>query len=155
SERVATREPWRSIQMLRSRALGIAAGLAATLGLTTVAVLSNPLHDEEAQEAVRAPDGPGPDESRPVVMPPGLAGLEVALGLKDTMPTAWEGDVRVSEGRVLSVEVVRSAPEAGVEGAHFSVGTAKAAAKNKKQQAKKEQAKKKQQAAVPPVLRVN
>ena len=118
--------------MLRSRALGIAAALAATLALTTVAVLSGALHDEEAQEAVRVPDGPGADESRPIAMPPGFVGLEVALGLKDTRATAWEGDFQVSEGRVLGLEVVRAGAGASVEGNRFTVGTTKAVAKNKK-----------------------
>ena len=57
-------------------------------------------------------------------MPAGRVGLEVMLGLKDDRPTEWEGDVKVSSGRVVAVEVERAGPNAEIEGSHFSIETA-------------------------------
>jgi hypothetical protein len=53
-------------------------------------------------------------------MPANLVGLEVALGLNDKEPTRWDGDIRVSEGRVMGLEVVRGDPQAKAEGNRFT-----------------------------------
>jgi hypothetical protein len=133
--------------MWRSRALRIGVGLAAALALTSVAVFSSPPHDdeEEAQEAGRRVEGPGPRDSQPVAMPTDLVGLEVRLGLRDAVPSEWTGEVKVSEGRVVGIEVDRSGAGARVEGSRFSVATTKKAVVAKKK--KKAAAKKKQQQA--------
>src|SRR5687768_4273830 len=36
----------------------------------------------------------------PIPMTAGAVSLRITLGLKDTEPTAWDGDMKVSEGRV-------------------------------------------------------
>ncbi len=40
-------------------------------------------------------------------MPRGLIGLAITLGLKDEQRTPWDGEVTVSEGRVLGLDVVQ------------------------------------------------
>jgi hypothetical protein len=47
-------------------------------------------------------------------------GLEVHLGLKDTEPTPWGGDVELSEGKLLSMSVRRGGANAGVDGTRFT-----------------------------------
>ncbi|MBX6312763.1 MAG: hypothetical protein IRY99_07585, partial [Isosphaeraceae bacterium] len=119
--------------MTRSQALRIAAGLAAMLALASVAVLSNTSPNAEAQVAPR--EAAGPSEREAIPMPPGLVGLEVALGRKDTMRREWEGDIKVSEGRVVEIAVVRAGPGAQIKGSRFQVESTKQAAKKKKKQA--------------------
>ncbi|MDR3637299.1 MAG: hypothetical protein P4L84_26080 [Isosphaeraceae bacterium] len=132
--------------------------LASTLAMASLVVVSSASHDEDEEAQSQGSGSAGPKPGAPVEMPPGLIGLELRLGLKDPGATEWEGEVKVSEGRVVEIDIERSRPDAVVEGARFSVGTVaakkaaaaknkKAAAKNKKAQAKKnEQAKKKQAA---------
>ena len=144
--------------------------LVATTTLATAVVITGFSHEEdEVSPAAILCAGPGPDPAQPIAMPADLIGLEIALGLKDSAPTEWEGDVKVSAGRVVAIEIERSTANAEVEGTHFSVGTAKAKAKanaKKQEKAKKnqEKAKKNQakaaakkaaaQARLAPVLRV-
>jgi hypothetical protein len=53
-----------------------------------------------------------------------LIGLEVVLGLKDEMATPWNGEVRVSEGRVREIEIVQGGgPNAKVDGNRFAART--------------------------------
>ena len=136
---------------MRLRIAKVVMILAATTALATAVVVTSFSHEEdEVPSAALLCSGPGPDPAQPIAMPAGLIGLEIELGLKDSAPTEWEGDVKVSPGRVLAVEVERSGSNAEVEGTHFSVGTAKAKASAKKQaKAKKnqEKAKKNQEKA--------
>jgi hypothetical protein len=142
--------------MSRSHALKFGAGLAALLALWGVSVLSSPAHDEEESQVAPLPDdGPGPREGQPVAMPPGLIGLEIAFGLDETRRAEWTGEIKVSEGRVAELEVLRSGPGARVEGTRFTLESAKVK-KAAQQKKKKAQAKKKQGAdAIGPVLRVS
>ena len=78
-------------------------------------------------------------------MPRGLIGLTITLGLEDTDRTPWDGEVTVSEGRVLSLEVARAAVGATIDGSKFRVASKKQAVNKKKAAAKK----KAQQAAAP------
>ena len=134
---------------MRLRTGKIVMTLAATTALATAVVITGFSHEEdEVPSAAILCSGPGPDPGQPIAMPAGLIGLEIALGLKDSAPTEWEGDVKVSTGRVVAIEVERSTSNALVEGTHFSVGTAKAKASAKKQEkAKKNQEKAKKNQA--------
>jgi len=49
-----------------------------------------------------------------------LVGLEIELGLQDKGPTPWGGDIHPSEGRVVSIEVLRGGPNARASGNHFT-----------------------------------
>jgi hypothetical protein len=142
--------------------------LVATTALATVVVVTGFSHeDDEIPASTTACQGLDPDPAVPQAMPADLVGLEIKLGLKDEARAEWEGDVKVAPGRVVAVEI-ESGQNPEVDGAHFSVGTAKAKASAKKQaKAKQKQAaaakknpekaaakKAAQQAALAPVLRV-
>ncbi len=144
--------------------------LASMLVVASFVMVSSASHDEDEEPQAQGTSKGGPKPGEPVAQPAGLIGLEVRLGLKDPAATPWEGEIRVSEGRVVGIDVDRARPDALIEGSRFSVGTVaakkaaaknkKAAAKNKKaaakqtDQAKKDQAKKKQAAAVGATLLV-
>ena len=53
-------------------------------------------------------------------MPANLIEVEITLGLKDEQPTRWGGSVQVSEGRVVSLQVVGGGPNAKVNGNRFT-----------------------------------
>src|SRR5262249_52733684 len=48
-------------------------------------------------------------------------GLDITLGLKDKQPTDWDGEVHVSEGKVLAVTIVEGNPKATATGQRFTV----------------------------------
>ncbi len=68
-----------------------------------------------------------------VAMPGDLAGLLITFGLKDQSPTDWDGEVTLSAGKLLALEIVQGNPKAAVEGDRFRVRStlAKMAAKKK------------------------
>jgi hypothetical protein len=53
-------------------------------------------------------------------MPANPVGLVVHLGLKDTEPTPWGGEVELSQGRVISMSVRRGGANAHVDGTRFT-----------------------------------
>jgi hypothetical protein len=59
-------------------------------------------------------------EGKPVAMPANLAGVEIHLGLKDKEPTAWNGEVQLSQGSILDLSVVRGGANAKVTGASYT-----------------------------------
>ena len=129
--------------MMRLYGAKFASIVAATLAVALAVVLTSFSHEEdEVPGAVSSCLGPEPDPGQAIAMPADLIGLEIALGLKDSVATEWEGDVKVSTGRVVAIEIDRSGPNAEVEGAHFSVGTAKAKNSAKKQAKAKKNAEK-------------
>src|SRR5262249_52576217 len=71
-------------------------------------------------------------------MPTNLVGLEVRLGVKDTEPTPWGGEVELSEGKLLSMSVRRGGANARVDGARFTARSVR-----------------QQQAVNGPILRIN
>ncbi len=138
--------------MSGSRAVKLTMVAAAALAMALLVVVTGSSHEDDDAPAALSCQGPGPDPAQPLAMPRELIGLEIVMGLNGSDETTWEGDIRVSEGRVLELDVVRSGPNPRIEGTHFSVGTpkAKAAAKKKKKQAV---AKKKQGLAAMAILR--
>jgi hypothetical protein len=122
--------------MRRTRVAQLAAVVTATVTLTSLAVVSSKSHEQEQPAAKGQAGSPGPRRDAAVAMPPGLVGLQISLGLKDTRRTEWQGEVSVSEGRVLGLDIIRSAPDATVDGGRFRVESKKkvAAKKKKKQQ---------------------
>src|SRR5258708_4839826 len=105
--------------MKRSRAVQLAAILSATLALASVAVVSSSSHEQDESPGPGQGGTAGPRRGDAVAMPPGLVGLEIALGLSDARRTEWAGEVTVSQGRVLGIDVVRAAVDATVEGGKF------------------------------------
>src|SRR5947209_7863235 len=94
-------------------------------GLTTVSVfLLVGLALHPSQEGASGPGGkprPPRPAGKPVAMAANLAGLTVRLGLKDAKPTDWDGEVRLSEGRVLSMAIVQGNVKGTVRGDRFTV----------------------------------
>ena len=139
--------------MFGSRAVKLTMVAAAAIAMALLVVVTGSSHEDDAEPAALSCQGPGPDPAQPVAMPRELIGLEIVMGLNGSDESRWEGDIQVSEGRVLELDVVRSGANPRIEGTHFSIGTpkAKAAAKKKKKQAV---AKKKQGLAAMAILRV-
>lgn len=80
------------------------------------------------------------DNGRTIAMSVDLVGLEIRLGIKDTEQTAWDGSVRVSEGKVTELEIVRAARSSSAEGQSFSVKALRDTTKAAKKAQKKSQA---------------
>jgi hypothetical protein len=107
--------------MTRARITSGVAGLVTVAVFALLLGIMRPTRDGEAVSAAPAakPRPPG----RPVAMPARLTGLQIALGLKDEEPTAWGGDIRVSDGKVLEVEVLRPGRAAGPGGSSWKVSS--------------------------------
>jgi hypothetical protein len=60
---------------------------------------------------------------KPVVMPAQPTGLLIFLGLKDQKVTDWDGEVTVSAGQILGLDVAQGNPKATVKDGKFSVRT--------------------------------
>src|SRR5262249_4273418 len=56
----------------------------------------------------------------PIAMPANPVGLVVHLGLKDTEPTSWGGEVELSEGKLVAMSVRRGGANARVDGTRFT-----------------------------------
>lgn len=113
------------------KSLPLRLGLCAvTATILSGAVLFSTQWGREALSG-QAADGPA---AKPVTMPTQLAGVLITLGLKDKEGTEWDGEVAVSAGKVLAVDIVDGNPKASVVGNKFSVrsvATPKKAAKKK------------------------
>src|SRR4051794_5802059 len=116
----------------------IALGLVATLGVTSFAWLAQPSHDGDEEETTKAASpriqAQGPDPRQPLPMPGRLIGVKISIGLRDTKPTDWSGEVGVSEGRVDGVSVLHGDASTTITGARFTSRTSSAAATKKKAQ---------------------
>jgi hypothetical protein len=77
---------------------------------------------------------------KPVAMSSNLVQLEIALGLKDQEPTAWNGTIVPSRGKVQLLRAINGNAKSKIDGSSFKVKTT--------------QKKKKAKALVRPVLRV-
>ena len=98
------------------------------VGFTTFMVLST-----RSQQPV----GGGRPSGQPVAMPPNLVGLEIDLSEADDEGGPLQGEVRVSEGRVLTLQSLYS-DEIQADGAQFRVAVKKQANTKKKKAAKKQ-----------------
>ncbi|MBW3542021.1 MAG: hypothetical protein KY476_17265, partial [Planctomycetes bacterium] len=102
----------------RTRVLSGTATLAVvalTLATMHLARRTTPAHDETAAGV--------PDRRVSVAEHP--VQLQVVLGLTDREQRVWDGDVSVSEGRVVSVELLRGANNSEVKGREFRVRAAR------------------------------
>src|SRR4051794_36434126 len=93
----------------------LTAGVFALVFLT----LRPPQPPGSGQPAQPPPRKPRP-AGKPVVMPANPVGLEVHLGVKDTQATPWDGEVELSEGKLVDMSVRRGGPNARVDGARFT-----------------------------------
>src|SRR4051794_3227294 len=106
---------------IRSRRARATVVLGAALGLAVIAVVLGASHDQDEPPGPPGGVGVGPTRGASVAMPRGLIGLTITLGLEDTQRTAWDGEVTVSEGRVISLDVERAAVGASIDGSKFRV----------------------------------
>ncbi len=107
--------------MTGARVLSGSAGLLAILVLLVAALAGGPSPQEEQQgQPSQQSTGAGIRQDRPIPMPMNLVGLEISLGLTDEEPTPWGGSVQVSEGRLLSLQVVGGGANAKVNGSRFN-----------------------------------
>ncbi len=132
----------------RPRWAQLALMMTATLVLALMAVVSSSSHEDDDPPIEVSAGSAGPKRGAVVKMPTGLIAVEIMLGLNDTVRTAWDGEVSVSEGRVAGLEIVRSASgDATVDGGRFKVESKKKKAANKK--------KKQQELSQPAVIHAN
>src|SRR5262249_17814692 len=118
--------------MMRSRLQRTLAGLATAVVFGLLLLLFGPSpQGESGQQAAPVPRKPRP-AGQPISRPPNLVGLEIALGLKDVEPTSWDGEVQISEGRLLEVQITRGNAKAKVDGQRFSVRSFAEAKQKKK-----------------------
>ncbi len=102
-----------------SRSVAVALSVSSVLALAGVASLSRSSGDENGETEFQQTATAGSMADQVVAMPPGVIGLQIELGLTDDQAADWEGEVAVSEGRVLKIDVVRSAAGATVDGNRF------------------------------------
>src|SRR5437588_1493039 len=91
--------------MTRSR---LRSGLAGLLTVFTFVLLG--LAWKPAPDAAGTPGGARERkpraETKPIKMATGQTELRIALGLKDAKATDWDGDVQLSEGRLVALDIV-------------------------------------------------
>jgi hypothetical protein len=107
--------------MARSRIAGGVAGLLATVLLAVYLLAFGLSQPSESGQAAPQPPSAGREAGRPIPMLTNVVALEISLGLKDQKPTAWDGEVQISTGRITNVAIVRGGPKPTVEGSRFSV----------------------------------
>jgi hypothetical protein len=130
--------------MRHSRVRGSVAGLITLTVFGAVLLALKP--EQEGTSGQPEPEKPkARPAGKPITVPANLVGLTISLGLKDQKPTDWEGDVSVSEGKIVSLETVRGNPKAKVEGSHFSLRSFFG----------KGEKKKKKDTLLTPIIRVN
>jgi hypothetical protein len=77
---------------------------------------------QQAAPAAQKPRPPRP-EGKPLAMMTNLRGVTVRLGLKDRKPTDWDGEVQLSEGKLLELSILQGNVKGKVEGNQYSVRT--------------------------------
>jgi hypothetical protein len=110
------------------------------LAWAATSVISTP--DSVGQTKPQAAAGP------PVDMPKYPVAVELILGVKDAEQTSWQGSVRVSQGRVIDIEVISASRDSSAEGSSFTVRSTRGPAAKKKQASAPAKKKKKQQKKV-------
>src|SRR5438128_2632376 len=106
--------------MIGARVLGGGTGLLAIMIVALMVLAGGPSEQGAQPQAAQQPPGIVTPDSRPIPMPKNPVGVEIALGLKDEEPTPWGGSVAISEGRVISLEIVGGGPNAKAEGNRFT-----------------------------------
>jgi hypothetical protein len=96
------------------------AGLTAIVILIAVVILLR-FSPEGASGDAKPPKAR--PEGKPIAMPSNLTGVKIDLGLKDESGTPWDGEVQISQGRIVAVEIAQGNPKATVNGNKFIVRT--------------------------------
>jgi hypothetical protein len=105
------------------RAPRLRGGIAGLLTVTVFLVVA--LAMKPAQEGAPAAQKPRPPRpaGKPLAMIDNLGGVTIKLGLKDTKPTDWDGEVLLSEGKLTELWILRGNVKGKVEGNQYSVRT--------------------------------
>src|SRR5436189_6014548 len=111
--------------MTPKRVSRVAAGLITVVTFAALLALAR-LAPRESEA------GDKPAAGKPVGLPANLGGVHIQLGLKDTAATDWDGEVTVSTGRVLSIDILQGNVKASAKGGKFSVRSVFAMKKDKK-----------------------
>jgi hypothetical protein len=106
--------------MTRPRVRSTVAALVTAAVLAAVLIGMKPGRPNVSGAKEKARPRP-PRKGNPIPMAGNLVGLEITLGLTDTQPTDYRGDVRVSRGRVVSVDIIRGGPRATAQLNRFRV----------------------------------
>lgn len=107
----------------------------------------------ELPEVKGQPPGKGQQRTAASVeMPANLTLIELQVGLSDTRQQAWEGSIRVSDGRAIGIEIVRASRDSKAEKTTFSVRAQRAQAAAKKKTTKKKAATETGLTLVPAIL---
>src|SRR5262249_8729409 len=123
--RQALQVDWWKRRMIMRRRLVACVGIALAVGSMAMAA---------DQELIKAPP------EKPLPIPEEMAGdavgFRVRLGLKDTEPTDWSGEVKVSAGKVLSIRGWRWAAGDSAKGSTWTTTTRRQTPQNAAQQAR-------------------
>jgi hypothetical protein len=108
---------------MKPHKLGRVAGLATGVVFGLAVLMTWPRSPDGPEARGAAADGETAVKARPgaraVPMPAGLVGIGIELGRKDAEPTAWDGEVNLSGGRLREMLITRAGPRAKVEGQRF------------------------------------
>jgi hypothetical protein len=116
--------------MNRNRLRSSLAGLATLVVFSLVVVVFGPSPEGESKQAAAPVKKPRP-EGRPIPMPTQLTGLDIVLGVKDKEATKWDGEVQLSEGRIVEMTIKGGGPKSKVEGTRFQARSVAEGAKAK------------------------
>src|SRR5262245_16341130 len=93
--------------MSRPRLRNGVAGLITLLVFALVLLAWRPpAPDGAGAKGVDKPRKPRP-EGKPVAMVTNLTGLRINLGLKDAEATTWDGEIQLSEGKLVSLTILQ------------------------------------------------
>ena len=100
-----------------NRAQGRTGAFFATLIIFTGVVV---WYTAQSQESATEAQPQARPAGQPVAMPAHLTGVLITFGLKDQKATDWNGDVTVSAGKILRVDLVQGNPKAMIDGNKFA-----------------------------------
>ena len=130
--------------MSRARVKQSVAGLGTVLIFAFLILISGPDQETVSGQPAEKPK-PRP-AGQAIPFPVNLTGLTIAFGLTDQKATDWSGDINVSPGKVVTIDIQQGAAKGKVDGNRFDVRTTVAKKDTKKAKKKAE--------ANRPVLRV-
>lgn len=99
-----------------SRSLRYLLASATMVGIFGLVVMVQTFWQGSASSQAARPARPEPQA---VTMPTTLTAVHIELGLKDQQATRWDGEVKLSEGKLVDVQVSFGGPMARAEGNRF------------------------------------
>jgi flagellar basal body-associated protein FliL len=90
--------------------------LAVAGGMCLLAIMVQSWWQSSASSQLARPARPQPAS---VAMPASATAIQITLGLRDEEPTRWDGEVQLSEGKLLDLRVAFGGAQAKVEDHRF------------------------------------